>query len=345
VNEAHRALERAEALCDLRRYEEALALLSRAVAGNPDNPHAWCLMAQAQLGLDRYREAIRVAETAIRLAPEEAWPQLLASAALEGLGNYGQAARAAKEAARLAPHTWQAHVRLAHAAIRAGRLDEAREGSDRALALAPDEADVHVAVGAVAAAAGHPEEADTHLRRALAIEPDHAAAHNELARLHLEHTRAANPAGLARAAQGFATALRSDPRAAASRYNLDLVVRAFLARAAYGVWFGTYVLWRFVRVVSPSVGRVIALVALALLSLFVWGFVGRLTTDLRRYLVRVLFGSRLGLPAGLNVVAVVCLIAGLGLSSPLRPRLALAALLAAILARLVLWHEAKATRA
>jgi Flp pilus assembly protein TadD len=345
MSETDRLLERAEALCELRCYEEASALLSRAVAGDPDNPHAWCLLAQAQLGLDRYHEAVKAAETAIALAPEHEWPHRIASVALEGLGNYVQAANAAKEAVRLAPDTWQAHVQLAEAASQAGRLDEARAASDRALLLAPEQADVHLAVGAVAAAAGHREEAEAHIRRALAIEPDNAAAHNELARLHLKHTRSANPAGLARAAQGFATALRSDPRAAVSRRNLELVVRAFLARAAYGVWLGTYVLWRFVRVVSPSVGRVIALVALALLSLFVWGFVGRLTTDLRRYLVRVLPGSLLGLAAGLNLVAVVCLVAGLGLSTSLRPGLAVAALLAAIVARLVLWQETKAADA
>ncbi len=334
MNEAHLALERAEGLCELRRYEEALALLSRAVASDPDNPHAWCLMAQAQLGLYRYREALQAAETAIPLAPDEEWPHRLASVALEGLGNYVQAARAAKEAARLAPHT-----------CRAWRLDEARAGSDRALVLAPDEADVHVAAGTVAAAAGHRGEAETHFRRALAIEPDNAAAHNELARLHLKHAHAANPAGLARAAEGFATAVRSDPRAAVSRHNLDLVVREFLTRATYGIWLGTYLVARLGRVISPAVGRIVALVLLAILSLFVWGFVGRLTTDLRRYLVRVLLGRRLRLAAGLDVLAAGCLIAGLAAPSPLRPGLTIAAPVAALIARLLLWREARAARA
>lgn len=345
MNEAHLALERAEGLCELRRYEDALALLSRAVASDPDNPHAWCLMAQAQLGLDRYREALRAAETAIPLAPDEEWPHRLASVALQGLGNYVQSARAAKEAARLAPYTWQAHVRLAQASIRAWRLEEARAGSDRALALAPDEADVHVAVGAVAAAAGHRGEAENHFRRALAIEPDNAAAHNELARLHLKHAHAANPAGLARAAEGFATAVRSDPRAAVSRHNLDLVVREFLGRATYGVWLGTYLLARLGRVISPAVGRIVALVLLAILSLFVWGFVGRLTTDLRRYLVRMLLGRRLRLAAGLDVLAAGCLIAGLAAPSPLRLGLTIAAPVAALSARLLLWRDARAARA
>src|SRR6266566_1245578 len=149
--------------------------------------------------------------------------------------------------------------------------------------------------------------------------------------------RPANPAGLARAAEGFATAVRSDPRAAVSRHNLDLVVREFLTRATYGIWLGTYLVARLGRLISPAVGRIVALVLLAILSLFVWGFVGRLTTDLRRYLVRVLLGRRLRLAAGLDVLAAGCLIAGLAAPSPLRPGLTIAAPVAALIARLLLW--------
>jgi tetratricopeptide (TPR) repeat protein len=345
MNQADGVLERAEALCELRRYEEALALLSRAVASDPDSLHAWCLIAQAHLGLDRYREAVKAAETAIALAPEEEWPHRLASVALQGLGNYVQATRAAEEAVRLAPDTWQTHVQLAHAASRAWRLDLARVASDRALLLAPEEADVHLAVGAVASAAGHPKEAESHFRRALVIEPDNAVAHNELARLHLKYAHGANPAGLARAAAGFATAVRSDPRAAVSRRNLELVVREFLRRVAYGVWIGTYLIARLARVISPSVGRIVALVLLGILLLFVWGFVGRLTTHLRHYLLRELLGRRLRLPAGLEVLAVFCLFAGFSTSASLRLSLTVAAPVAALIARLLLWRDARTARA
>jgi hypothetical protein len=93
------------------------------------------------------------------------------------------------------------------------------------------------------------------------------------------------------------------------------------------------------QVISP-VGRVVALVLLAILSLFVWGFVGRLTTDLRRYLVRELLGRRLRLAVGLDVLAAGCLIAGLAAPSPLRPGLTIAAPVAALVARLLLGREA-----
>ncbi len=335
IGEPSSGLERASALCDLRRYGEAEALLSRVVATDPDNPYAWCLIAQARLGLDRHREALRAAETAIPLAPDWEWPHRLASIALQGLGNYVQAARAAKETVRLGPDLWQTHVRLAHASIRAWRLDEARNGSDRALALAPDEPDVRVAAGAVAAAAGHPNEAEAHFRRALEIEPDNAAAHNELARLQLKNAHMANPARLAQAATGFATALRSDPRTSVSRRNLDLVLRTFLVRVAYVVFVGAYAVVRLGPFIGSRVGRIVMLVVLAALCAFVWAFVGRLTSDLRRYLVRLLLSRRMRFTVGFDLLAIGCLVAGVALSSALRPGLAVSAVALAVAARVL----------
>jgi hypothetical protein len=83
-------------------------------------------------------------------------------------------------------------------------------------------------------------------------------------------------------------------------------------------------------------------VLLAILLLFVWGFVGRLTTDLRRYLVRELLGRRLRVAAGLEVLAVLCLVAGLSTSAPMHLRLTVAAPVAALIARLLLWRQARA---
>lgn len=336
TGELHSSLDRASGLCDLRRYEEARDLLSQVVATDPDNAPAWCLMAQALHGLGRYRDAVHAAETAIPLAPDWEWPHLLASFALQGLGNHVQAMRAAKEAVRCAPDSWQTHVQLADSARSAGRLDEARNGSDRALALAPDEPEVHVAVGAVAAAARHPAEAEEHFRRALAIEPDNAVAHNELARLQLKNARVGNPAKLAKAATGFATAVRSDPRTSVSRHNLDLVLRTFLGRVTYLVFVGAFLVVRLGPLIGSVAGRAAMLVVLVVLCGFVLAFVGRLTPDLRRYLIGLLRDRWLLLTIGLAVLAVACLVAGTAMPSASRPPLAISAVALATAARLLI---------
>lgn len=63
--------------------------------------------------------------------------------------------------------------------------------------------------------------------RALALEPDDSRANNELARVRWGWNGSGG-AGLARAAGGFARALRADPRAAVSRANIDVVLQNFL---------------------------------------------------------------------------------------------------------------------
>ncbi|MGB9182746.1 MAG: hypothetical protein WCB67_01670, partial [Solirubrobacteraceae bacterium] len=45
--------QRAQTLCDLGRFAAAVEAASQAIADEPRNSHAWCLMAQAQLGQDR----------------------------------------------------------------------------------------------------------------------------------------------------------------------------------------------------------------------------------------------------------------------------------------------------
>src|SRR6516162_2417160 len=113
VIELGQELARASAMLDVKRFDEASALLSHIVAAEPESSRAWCLMARAHLGADRYAEAIEVANRAVALDPSDEWPHRLASNALVHLGNYSDALRAAHEACRLAPSYWQTHVCLA----------------------------------------------------------------------------------------------------------------------------------------------------------------------------------------------------------------------------------------
>ena len=89
--ELREELARASAMLDVRRFDEAAALLTRLVAAEPDSSRAWCLMARAHLGLERYTEAISAANRAVSLDPADEWPHRLASNALVHLGNYADA--------------------------------------------------------------------------------------------------------------------------------------------------------------------------------------------------------------------------------------------------------------
>ena len=76
---ASAAIDKAEVLVSLRRYAEARAVLGAALAVVPDEPGAWCLLAQACLGDDRSMEALEAAERAVALAPDDGRGHLLRS--------------------------------------------------------------------------------------------------------------------------------------------------------------------------------------------------------------------------------------------------------------------------
>ena len=50
MTELRQELARADAMLDMKRYDQACGVLARLVATEPENARAWCLLARAQLG-------------------------------------------------------------------------------------------------------------------------------------------------------------------------------------------------------------------------------------------------------------------------------------------------------
>jgi tetratricopeptide (TPR) repeat protein len=299
-------LLRAEALIELRRFDEAVAVLTRAIGIDHNGPRGWCLLAQAQLGLGDHGAALQSTGQAAALAPDLEWTHRLASLALSRLGRHADAVAAAREAVRLDPMSWRGLTRLAQALIPATPdRSEALMTAHRALELAPLVPDTHIALGFVEAAAGHRQAALAAYHKALEIDPDNTVAHNEVARLHL---RGGTAASLARAATGFATAVRSDPRASVSRHNLDVAVGVFLARAA-GLLLAAAILARGFSYSGTVASRIGPVALLLLPGVFVVRFGWRLTHEVRRYLWRTVVHPRTRLVAvtaeGLTVVLIL----------------------------------------
>ena len=182
--EAQSRPSRARTLCDLGRFADAVSEAAAAIAEDPRDASAWCVMAEAQLGSERAAAALQAAEAAASLQPELEQPHRLASLALSRLGRDQEAAQAAFEATQRDPASWQAHAHLARslAAFR-NRLGEARWAAERALALGPDQSGPHLAAGAVAVAAGRQAEATAAFCAALGADPHSAEAHSRLAEM------------------------------------------------------------------------------------------------------------------------------------------------------------------
>jgi tetratricopeptide (TPR) repeat protein len=227
VTELPQELARASAMLDVRRFDEASALLARVVSAEPESSRAWCLMARAHLGAERYTEAISAANRAVSLDPADEWPHRLASNALVHLGNFPDALRAADEACRLAPGYWQTHVCVAQAALAGQRPGVAAEAASRARALAPNEPDVHFLSGKVSLARGQLAEAREHQEQALALDPAHSGAMNELGRIRL---RRHDTAG---AIRHFISAARATPEERIYSRNIDVVLLRTVSRTIY----------------------------------------------------------------------------------------------------------------
>jgi tetratricopeptide (TPR) repeat protein len=335
------ALQRAGALCELRRFPEAAALLRETIAGEPQRHEAWSWLAAAELGAGNHQPALGAAERAIALDPDAEWPRRLASTALRLLGRIEESVGHAREAVRLDPGGWYTHTTLARSLAKHGPdLPEALAAAERAVALGPDRAEAHITAGVVAATAGDRAAAETAFRRALAIDPQSGVAHSELARLRMGGGRRANPTGLAEAATGFARSIAVDPHTASARRNLELVLRVFLAKMSYFIFIDAYLVARIGSSSGQPLARLLPIALFAIPAGYAWRFLARLSGNLREYLLRLpLQDGKIGLAVALEVLAVACLLAGALVPQSSRTGLAGGAAAAALVGRVVLWTQ------
>ena len=253
------AVAKAQALLEVNRADDAAAALAQALANDPRDWHAWCVLAVAHLLRQRHREAVDATNRAIELQPGAEWPHRIASIAELGLGNRGRAVAAAREAVRLAPQSPYAHAQLAHALSHRWpwRWPEAAREADRALELGSHDGDVHRMAGNVALRLRRRRLAESRYQKALEIDPSDSGAMNNLALVRL---RRGFPIA---AAAGFTRAAVLDPTTDRHRRNLDGAVAHSLGYAA--VLFGAVAL---VELLHPAVGPEALALAAGVVALY-----------------------------------------------------------------------------
>ena len=124
----HPAVERADALIDLERYDEAAALLAQRIAEVPADVRAWAKLSRCHLDAGRPDEALAAADEALRLDPEDVGGLLMRSYALRrvGGGRMPEVEQVLREVVRIAPEYWLGHALLADARQPAA-MDELEE--------------------------------------------------------------------------------------------------------------------------------------------------------------------------------------------------------------------------
>lgn len=179
-------IRRGNALRDLRRPQEALAMYDRALRLESRLPEALNNRGKVLLDLGRPQEALASSEQASRIRPDDA----------EAFYNRG------------------------NALLRLGRLEEALAGYERALQLKPDYADAHYNRGLVLQQLRRPEDALACYDRALQLRPDDAEALNNRGNALIDLTRPQD------AIASYLRALSLRPHYASAHYNLGLGLQA-----------------------------------------------------------------------------------------------------------------------
>ncbi|MFF8829529.1 tetratricopeptide repeat protein [Streptomyces sp. NPDC015131] len=232
-------LERAGALYDLERYEQAAALAAQHLAQQPDDAAALALLARCRRHLGDHAEALRLADEALRADPElpSVWllrADLLAQGPARG-PQWAAAEDSARRGIALVPHHWAGYHVLGTILARSG--DRSRAGEAYALALrsvelGPEEDATHFLLGLTAYQLKDYRTAERAYENALRLNPQSSEAHNNLSLLHLRrrwYTRGA----WTRAAEGFVDSAALDLGDREARFNLETMAWGTAAGARW----------------------------------------------------------------------------------------------------------------
>ncbi|MFI8290003.1 tetratricopeptide repeat protein [Streptomyces sp. NPDC085614] len=233
-------LERADALFDVGRYEQAAALAAQHLASDPEDATGLVLLARCQHRLGREQEALASVERALSAEPGSLPAWLMRTHVLLALRRYEEAEAAARHAVELAPQYWGGHYALGTVLDRSSRPERRRaayEAARTAVALAPDESDAHFLVGLTAQRNGDHGVAQQAYETALRLDPESSEAHNNLSLLHLRR-RWFRRGAWTKAAEGFVESAALDMNDRQARYNLETMAWSTAAGARWVALLG-----------------------------------------------------------------------------------------------------------
>lgn len=220
VGSYHLAL--GQALLAEGRNAEAFASSRRALALDPGDADAFCLLGGIAGRLGRGQLAVRCFQRAARVAPRSAQAQLGLGRALEALSRPDGALKCYRLAVRLCPTDVGAWIALANAYRRWNAPVEAVAAYAEALRLDERNASVWANMGAALQTLGRDGQAGQAYARALVLRPDDGETRNNLGLLH--HSLGNHAA----AYMCFTVALALDPA------NVPALVNMGLAEMAIG---------------------------------------------------------------------------------------------------------------
>lgn len=223
--------EQARALIEMGRYQQAIPVISKALAQKPDSEWLYGLMSDACFYLENFSESRKHAQQALHLNPNYDYAHFrLAWVCLREL-DFDAALRHARAAVSIDADSGNLHV-LAWAEYHGGNQGLALAAAEQALMLDPENASPHALLGSLNFNYGRLEQAERHYLAALRHAPEDAMIHSNLGYLMSRQGR------IQAATAHFLNAVRIDPGNASSRDDLfdllhhHLMDQSLVSRAA-----------------------------------------------------------------------------------------------------------------
>jgi tetratricopeptide (TPR) repeat protein len=212
-------------------HARAVALIGRAIVGNPDSATYHANVAEAYRALGQLEHAADCCRVALRLRPHYPEAANNLGLALLGQGQTDDAIAQFEQALRLKPDYAMACNNLGNALRLRGDLGGAIVHFHRAVELGPALAEAHSNLGQLLLERHQPHEALTHLEAAVRLRPDLAEAHNNLgnALRELGRTTAAR--------QSYDEALRLNPGLAMTYNNMGQALQEENALDEAHAWY------------------------------------------------------------------------------------------------------------
>jgi len=174
------------------RYEQAIPLLERALAAQPDMPVANLQYGLAQARLNHFDKAISPLRKAVTLQPDNGMGHYELGLALFQTGDWKAAAPEFEAAVARAPRWADAHFSLAAVYARIERVPDAMTELDSTLGISPDHYRANLLRGRILALQGNPLGALGNLEKATKVQPDSREAHLFLADAYAQLGRVAD---------------------------------------------------------------------------------------------------------------------------------------------------------
>ena len=174
------------------RYEQAIPLLQRALAVQPEMPVANLQYGIAQARLKHFDLAIAPLRKAVTAQPDNGMGHYELGLALFETGDWKGAAPEFEASAERAPRWADAHFSLAAVYARIDRVPEAMTELDTTLGLSPDHYRANLLRGRILSLQGNPLGALDNLEKATRVQPDSREAHLFLADAYQQLGRVAD---------------------------------------------------------------------------------------------------------------------------------------------------------